>query len=165
MSIPLKPDDPAYWMLQEGRRRVVTAEAMRRGAVRSSADSARLEGREVPDGYVRPEAVQAFLDQLDGTPESAAALLTGIPVGELPGYGWVAPKLIHRPGCYICEAKRTALSERLAQLFHETYEELAPTMGYETRKASAKPWVDVPEPNRSLMIAVAAHILAAWPLW
>jgi hypothetical protein len=49
--------------------------------------------------------------------------------------------------------------EQLAQLFHETYEELAPNFGYETRKSSAVPWRDVPEPNKSLMIAVAKSVL------
>jgi hypothetical protein len=48
--------------------------------------------------------------------------------------------------------------EDVARLFHETYERLAPLHGYETRKASAVPWDDVPEPNRSLMIAVAAEV-------
>ena len=50
-------------------------------------------------------------------------------------------------------------AEGLAQLFHETYERLAPSYGYETRTASAKPWTDVPEPNRGLMIAVAGEVL------
>jgi len=50
--------------------------------------------------------------------------------------------------------------EALAQLFHETYERLAPSYQYETRRASAVPWVEVPEPNRSLMVAVAAEVLA-----
>jgi hypothetical protein len=49
----------------------------------------------------------------------------------------------------------------LAQQFHEVYERLAPQFGYETRKASAKPWADVPENNRKLMEAVCAEILAA----
>ena len=48
--------------------------------------------------------------------------------------------------------------EALAQRFHEAYERLAPSFGYETREASAKPWGDVPERNRSLMIAVCAEI-------
>lgn len=51
-------------------------------------------------------------------------------------------------------------AEKLAQLFHETYEELAPDFNYETRKASAKPWCDVPENNKKLMIAVAERILS-----
>jgi hypothetical protein len=49
--------------------------------------------------------------------------------------------------------------EQLAQLFHETYERLAPEFGYTTRKSSAQPWANVPEPNKSLMIAVAKRIL------
>jgi hypothetical protein len=49
--------------------------------------------------------------------------------------------------------------EQLAQLFHETYERLAPEHGYETRKASAVPWADVPANNKALMIAVAEHVL------
>ena len=56
-------------------------------------------------------------------------------------------------------------AEHLAQLFHETYERLAPSHGYETRKASAKPWSEVPEPNRGLMVAVAGHVLATWTGW
>lgn len=47
------------------------------------------------------------------------------------------------------------MSEQLARLFHETYERLAPTFGYETRKGSAVPWEQVPARNRNLMIAVA----------
>jgi hypothetical protein len=47
------------------------------------------------------------------------------------------------------------MSEQLAKLFHETYERLAPTFGYETRKGSRVPWEEVPERNKKLMIAVA----------
>ena len=50
-------------------------------------------------------------------------------------------------------------AEELARLFHETYEELAPDFDYETRKASRKPWKDVPDRNKKLMIAVAEKIL------
>lgn len=49
--------------------------------------------------------------------------------------------------------------EQLAQKFHETYERLAPSFGYETRKSSAKPWSEVPDNNKNLMIAVCAEIL------
>ena len=49
--------------------------------------------------------------------------------------------------------------EWLAQRFHETYERLAPAFGYATREASAVRWDLVPEPNRSLMVAVAKDIL------
>ncbi|SRR6266704_547369 len=48
--------------------------------------------------------------------------------------------------------------EQLAQKFHETYEQLAPEHGYKTRKESAKPWSEVPENNKNLMIAVCTEI-------
>lgn len=54
-------------------------------------------------------------------------------------------------------------AEKLAQLFHETYEYLAPEFGYSTRQESAKPWADVPERNRQLMIAVCREILDTRP--
>lgn len=50
--------------------------------------------------------------------------------------------------------------ESLAQAFHEAYERLAPSFGYATREASAKPWADVPENNRRLMTAVCTEILS-----
>lgn len=48
--------------------------------------------------------------------------------------------------------------EDLARSFHEAYERLAPDHGYSTREESRLPWADVPEPNRSLMIAVCEEI-------
>jgi hypothetical protein len=51
-------------------------------------------------------------------------------------------------------------AERVARVFHEVYEHLAPTYGYETRKASARPWHEVPADNRELMIATAAALLS-----
>lgn len=51
------------------------------------------------------------------------------------------------------------VAERLAARFHEAYERLAPEHSYETRQESAKPWADVPENNRNLMIAVVADLL------
>jgi len=50
-------------------------------------------------------------------------------------------------------------AEALARRFHETYERLAPSHGYETRKDSAVPWEKVLERNKSLMIAVCAELL------
>lgn len=50
------------------------------------------------------------------------------------------------------------LPEVLAQRFHEAYERLAPSFGYETRESSRKPWTDVPEQNKRLMIAVCAEV-------
>jgi hypothetical protein len=49
--------------------------------------------------------------------------------------------------------------EDLARRFHEAYERLAPSHGYETREATAVPWDDVPEDNRNLMIATADAVL------
>ena len=49
--------------------------------------------------------------------------------------------------------------EKLAQSFHESYERLAPSFGYATREASAKPWSDVPVQNRELMVAVCREML------
>jgi hypothetical protein len=50
-------------------------------------------------------------------------------------------------------------AEELARFFHETYERLAPEYDYETRPDSRTAWEDVPEPNKRLMIAVAAEVL------
>lgn len=47
----------------------------------------------------------------------------------------------------------------VAQLFHEAYERLAPSFGYQTRRESAVPWDDVPEQNKALMTAVAAEVI------
>ncbi len=49
----------------------------------------------------------------------------------------------------------------LARRFHETYERLAPSFGYDTRPDSAVPWDEVPERNRNLMIAVCAEVARA----
>lgn len=51
-------------------------------------------------------------------------------------------------------------AEDWARTFHETYEFLAPSFGYETRKESAVEWKDVPEKNRKLMTAVCKLIIS-----
>lgn len=56
-----------------------------------------------------------------------------------------------------CPQEEKAM-DRLAEYFHETYERLAPDFSYETRKASAKPWTEVPENNKNLMIAVVRAV-------
>lgn len=56
-----------------------------------------------------------------------------------------------------------AQAKALAQQFHEAYERLAPTFGYTTRVASAKPWEDVPENNRKLMEAVCQQVMVPAP--
>jgi hypothetical protein len=47
----------------------------------------------------------------------------------------------------------------IAGVFHATYETLAPGHGYETRKASAVPWKDVPAGNRALMVATVQNMI------
>lgn len=49
--------------------------------------------------------------------------------------------------------------EQLARRFHQTYESLAPSFGYQTRPDSAVGWSQVPFKNRALMIAVAVSVL------
>lgn len=53
------------------------------------------------------------------------------------------------------------ISERIAQRFHEAYERLAPSHGYETRVESAVPWEQVPQNNRDLMVAVVRDLIDA----
>jgi hypothetical protein len=36
-------------------------------------------------------------------------------------------------------------AEELARAFHEAYERLAPSFGYETRRESAVPWEHIPD--------------------
>lgn len=50
-------------------------------------------------------------------------------------------------------------AERIARAFHEAYEQFAPEFGYKTRTASAVPWEDVPQQNRSLMVATVRSLL------
>ncbi len=52
--------------------------------------------------------------------------------------------------------------EHMAELFHETYERLAPSYGYETRPESRKPWEELPENLRELMTAVCAELASAY---
>lgn len=55
---------------------------------------------------------------------------------------------------------RSLTPQEIAQAFHASYERQAPAFGYETRDASAKPWSEVPEQNRGLMVAVARDLMA-----
>lgn len=48
-------------------------------------------------------------------------------------------------------------AEKLARLFHDTYENLAPQHGYETRDDTKQ--FDPTTPNGQLMIAVAQHVI------
>lgn len=57
-------------------------------------------------------------------------------------------------------APLTDQAEQIARRFHETYEDLAPIYDYETREASRKPWTEVPQNNKNLMVAVVARLLS-----
>lgn len=50
-------------------------------------------------------------------------------------------------------------AEQLAQFFHETYARLAPEYGRKMHSVPSKPWAEVREPHKSLLIAVAREIL------
>lgn len=50
-------------------------------------------------------------------------------------------------------------SERIAKAFHENYERLASAFSYVTREASAKPWDEVPENNKKLMMSVVDSLI------
>ncbi|MEU7170322.1 2'-5' RNA ligase family protein [Micromonospora tulbaghiae] len=50
-------------------------------------------------------------------------------------------------------------AETVAKAFHESYERQAPDHGYRTREASAKPWEQVPDNNRALMVAVVRDLI------
>ena len=49
-------------------------------------------------------------------------------------------------------------AEEIAKAFHDAYERLAPQHGYETRPETARSWDDVPEENRSLMLATVTDV-------
>jgi hypothetical protein len=89
---------------------------------------------------------------------------------EAPPIVNIADREMNRLAKEICEKEFSTVAqqqptgarwtpEKLAERFHELYEHLAPKFGYETRKASAKPWAEVPENNRKLMTTVCEHIL------
>ena len=52
-------------------------------------------------------------------------------------------------------------AEKLARIFHENYERLAPVFGYETKEETKV--FDSHTPNGQLMIAVCFEILAIFP--
>jgi len=51
--------------------------------------------------------------------------------------------------------------EKLARIFHYTYERLAPTFNWETQRSCRTDWEQLPASNRALMVAVAIDVVAA----
>jgi len=101
--------------------------------------------------------------------EESEPILTSTDLGK----GWVSPQehqqlsanyqtavAHYETGMLQAQAEAAAWQdpERLARIFHETYERLAPTFCYETRKESAVPWDQVPDTNKKLMIAVCREV-------
>lgn len=52
----------------------------------------------------------------------------------------------------------------LAEAFHQHYEKLAPTFGYETREESKTTWEDVPLNNKALMCFTAQAVIEEFGL-
>lgn len=51
--------------------------------------------------------------------------------------------------------------EQLAELFHETYEHLAPAFGWRTKKGCNVPFYLLPQRNKALMVATCQTVLNA----
>lgn len=73
----------------------------------------------------------------------------------------VRAAVVARRGSKMTDEELDAAAEGIARAFHQTYETLAPSFGYATRKASAVPWEQVPDANKNLMIAVVRSLLEA----
>ncbi len=50
------------------------------------------------------------------------------------------------------------VTERIARRFHELYEDMAPSFGWESQ--SPVPWDKLPEANKQLMLAVVGEMLS-----
>lgn len=50
-------------------------------------------------------------------------------------------------------------AELIAKRFHEVYEDLAPSMGWETQERSRKSWEELPTENKWLMVKVVDQLM------
>ena len=93
----------------------------------------------------------------------AAKHCTSAALTPLGKYYWELAKkgLLESDAAFPTRRSTVPDPEAIARLFHETYERLAPSYQYETRKETAVPWEHVPDRNKQLMIAVANVVLAA----
>ena len=101
-------------------------------------------------------AQMPFLDPVTIVAGQAQASASGAARPAAPAVAPIAAGLEAAAGG---QAAETSDPERIARLFHENYERLAPGFGYETRRDSAVPWAKVPERNRTLMIATVAAVM------
>ncbi|MDB5716477.1 MAG: hypothetical protein JWO15_3874 [Sphingomonadales bacterium] len=56
--------------------------------------------------------------------------------------------------------RETLAVETACEVMHDAYEAAAVGAGWETQKASRKPWADVPEANKATMRAAVSALLA-----
>lgn len=65
-----------------------------------------------------------------------------------------------RPDFYLRHSFHThdEAAEALAKRFHDAYEALAPSHNWQTQERSRKPWDEVPEENRKLMVATVKRV-------
>ena len=68
--------------------------------------------------------------------------------------------LAERPSFYLRHSypSHEEAAEALAKQFHDAYEELAPKMNWQTQERSRKPWAEVPEENKKLMVATVKKV-------
>ena len=56
--------------------------------------------------------------------------------------------------------RRDELAEQIARRFHETYEQLGPSFGWQTQESARdKTFDELPESNRALMLATVTALL------
>lgn len=88
------------------------------------------------------------------------------------GHGHVYPNpdgiLARCGGPYMCSKCKADLEHKIesaCEVMHDAYEKAAVGAGWETQKASRKPWAEVPEANKVTMRAsVAALFEWLWQL-
>ena len=90
---------------------------------------------------------------MEGWPDDAKETMTKV--------AKIIADAVNSAPCPTCAAFRAKLDrEKLAKVFHDAYERLAPVYQYATRPESALPWDDVKPNLRELMMATCDAIIA-----
>lgn len=112
------------------------------------------------DAWLRSHGLAEYIDEVTDRKVPAVAYVDDRAVRFCGDYSQVLLE-IEKPPFWKAEATAPGYvtAEALAQVFHESYERLAPFFEYSTRKASSVPWSKVPEKNRDLMIATCRDVL------
>lgn len=63
----------------------------------------------------------------------------------------------------MCDKNQLEAVAQLAKLFHETYERLAVECDWQTQKSCQVPWDELPENNKTLMLAVCSELTEHYP--